>query len=150
MSPFLRWGIFAIVAVAALWYAYNASKDVTERPPKPPLGSPSVAGGTAAQPPPLSAVCQVELTVAMNARAARANGDPLDRLLRTQEIAFESDPARRDRLTGIARRWFEIEGDVDPTMLRSAVSSECEQVTQSQPPPPAPEPEPEPAPVTTP
>ncbi len=31
MSVFLRWGIFGILGVAALLYAYNASKRMAER-----------------------------------------------------------------------------------------------------------------------
>lgn len=147
MSPFLRWGIFAIVAFAALWFVYNANKDVTDRQAP---ASPAATSAVTAQLPPLSAVCQVELTIAQNARIARANGDPLDRLLRTQEISFEEDPARRERLSTIARHWFEMEGEVDPTMLRSAVTSECEQGVQAQAAAAAQAPAPAPAPVTPP
>ena len=107
MSVFLRWGIFGILGFAGLMYAYNASKQMaanragrvapaaveTVQPgePEPQLQSAPASASPATNVPPH---CEAELAVAQRALAARAEGQPLDRLLRIQEIAFQ-EPARR-------------------------------------------------------
>jgi hypothetical protein len=129
VSVFLRWGIFGILGVAGLMYAYNASKQMaakrttkvvpvvveTERPAEP------VREAFANTP----AHCEAELVVAQRALAARAEGWPLDRLLRIQEIAFQ-EPVRRQRLVEVATFWFQHEGpEPIPEALRVGVISYC-------------------------
>jgi hypothetical protein len=121
MSPFLRWGVFAIVAIGALVLAYNASKDLAAARARSPSAAPSVSPGV--QPAPV--VCELELAVAERALEARANGDSLDRLLRAREITLEEDPRRRERLANVARRWFAYERQLDPTDFRNVVMAEC-------------------------
>jgi len=145
VSVFLRWGIFGILGFAALLYAYNASKRMAERhaqQPPPPAqvdagATPAAAGPAApvreieaAPPPPAEpapAHCEAELVVAQQAIAARRNGEPLDRLLRIQEIAFEESPPRRARLEKVATRYFNYAGEFQPEALRIAVISDCMQ-----------------------
>jgi hypothetical protein len=133
MSVFLRWGVFGILGVAALVYAYNASKRMTEKhaarevaqvvaAPAAPMTEPAPA-----QPerPAVSPACEAELIVAQRALDARAAREPLDRLLRIQEIAFAEQP-RRSRLEKVATDWFGLEGpEPDPVRLRIAVMSSC-------------------------
>jgi len=58
---------------------------------------------------------------------SRDAGDPLDRLLRTREIAFETDEKRRERLTQVAKRWFGHVGAIGPYSVRRDAAAECEQ-----------------------
>jgi hypothetical protein len=143
MSVFFRWGIFGILAVAAVLYAYNASKRLSERrapAPAPVVSqeSPEVAV-TEADPtagreeesppedvPPMPEACEEERLVAERALKMRRDGEPLDRLLRMDRIAFQSDVKRRERLEAVARRWFEREGrDPDAASLRGEVLRDC-------------------------
>jgi hypothetical protein len=133
MSVFLRWGVFGILGVAALMYAYNASKRLADahaaKPapvavsaPEPeateedtdvaaaPEGAPE-AHSPPPSPPAASAECEAELVVAQRAIDLRKEGAPLDRALRIQEIAWESSPERRQRLEQVATRWYGYEGD---------------------------------------
>jgi hypothetical protein len=147
MSVFLRWGIFGILGVAALLYAYNASKHMAEK--RAARSAPAgISASSSAEPESLPETdapsdsidagpphCEVELVVARRARAARAEGQPLDRLLRIQEIAFE-EPPHRQRLETVAARWFKHEGaEFDPETLRAVVMREC---INTKPPAPAP------------
>lgn len=147
MSVFLRWGIFGILAVAALVYAYNASKRMAEKHSAPPVavGSGEVSakpesapesepepeprpGAAAATAPASTAAphCQAELVVAQRALEARREGAPLDRLLRIQEIAWQEPASRRRRLEEVASRWYEFEGeDPVPEALSIRVISDC-------------------------
>lgn len=138
MSVFLRWGIFGIIGFAALMYAYNASKHMAE---KRATQEPPTVTSTAAEPERESAPapapaptptyqpephCQAELVVAQRALEARRQREPLDRLLRIQEIAWQEPPARRQRLEKVATRWYELEGDEPiPEALSVAVISDC-------------------------
>ena len=138
MSVFLRWGIFGILGVAGLMYAYNASKQMAaKRAARPAPAAVETAQPAApmpevqAAPAPAPAVtnapphCEAELVVAQRALAARAEGQPLDRLLRIQEIAFQ-EPVRRQRLEKVATFWFQHEGPVPiPEALRQGVISNC-------------------------
>jgi len=151
MSVFLRWGVFGILGVAALLYAYNASKRLAEaRAAKPapvavtevesePADESDAAAAPEAtsedrQPPAAAAVsapsapahCEAELVVAQRAIDLRKEGAPLDRALRIQEIAWEQSPERRQRLEQVATRWFGYEGDFRPEALRIAVINDCE------------------------
>ena len=140
MSVFLRWGIFGILGVAGLMYAYNASKQMaanraarlapaaveTAQPAEP---RPEVQAAPAPAPAPAATNapphCEAELVVAQRALAARAEGQPLDRLLRIQEIAFQ-EPVRRQRLEKVATFWFQYEGpEPIPEALRIGVISDC-------------------------
>ena len=154
MSVFLRWGVFGILGVAALMYAYNASKRLAEahavKPapvamsaPEPeateedtdvaaaPEGAPE-AHSPPPSPPAASAECEAELVVAQRAIDLRKEGAPLDRALRIQEIAWESSPERRQRLEQVATRWYGYEGDFRPEALRIAVINDCAQATPAR------------------
>jgi hypothetical protein len=73
--------------------------------------------------------------VAERAVAARSDGEPLDRLLRMQEIVF-AEPTRRQRLEKVAARWFNTEaGQMTHEAMRKAVIQEC---VDSKPATPAP------------
>ena len=138
MSVFLRWGIFGILGVAGLMYAYNASKQMAAKRAARPAPAAVETSQPAerrpevqAAPAPASAStnapphCEAELVVAQRALAARAEGQPLDRLLRIQEIAFQ-EPVRRQRLEKVATFWFQHEGPVPiPEALRLGVISNC-------------------------
>jgi hypothetical protein len=138
VSVFLRWGIFGIIAVAALVYAFNASKDLAARR----TASAPAAAGAPAAPATVTAVepireytqeereglppeCLVELTVARRAVMARDAEEPLDRLLRIQEIAWLEDRKRRERLERIATHWYAQIGPVDPLAMRKEVLTGC-------------------------
>jgi hypothetical protein len=131
VSVFLRWGIFGIIGVAALVYAYNASKRMAEKRAsrEPPVASAS-APEAGSEPEPASTApphCQAELVVARRALEARREGEPLDRLLRIQEIAWQEPAARRRRLEDVATRWYQLEGEEPiPEALRIRVVSDCE------------------------
>jgi hypothetical protein len=151
MSVFLRWGIFGILGVAALLYAYNASKRLAEShaasPPAAQAPAPAAEETVAeedpapaaapAQPaaPPVPAQCEAELQVAQRAIDMRNQGAPLDRVLRIQEIAWQEQPRQRERLEKVATRWFGYAGEFSPAALRIAVINDCEQALQA---PPAP------------
>lgn len=147
MSVFLRWGVFGILGVAALLYAYNASKRMAEvrvtRPtpaanatptnqpaPLPAAAEAPATPATGVPPQPASptpAHCEAELVVAQRAIEMRKQGEPLDRVLRIQEIAWQESPERRARLEKVASRWFGYEGEFRPEALRIAVISDCQQ-----------------------
>jgi hypothetical protein len=137
VSVFLRWGIFGILGVAALVYAYNASKRMAEKHSRAPtvVAAPEpreaeVAKAPRREPEPIAAYataphCEAELVVAQRALDARRQAEPIDRLLRIQEIAFQ-EGARRQRLEKVAMRWYQLEGDDPiPEALRIAVISDC-------------------------
>jgi hypothetical protein len=146
MSVFLRWGVFGILGVAALLYAYNASKRLAEvHAGKPKVAAVESANPStdepreepgepaAAVPPPaepaqeVPAQCEAELVIAQRAIALKQAGEPLDRVLRMQEIAWEETPARRERLEKVATRWYGYEGSFQPGALRMAVINDCRQ-----------------------
>jgi hypothetical protein len=140
MSVFLRWGIFGILGVAGLMYAYNASKQLAAKrstgaapaavetpqgvqpgPEGRPAPAPQYAADEAVTP-----ACEEELQVSMRAMKARRDGDPLDRLLRIESIAFQSDLNRRERLETVARKWFEWAGaEPSADSLRNMVLHDC-------------------------
>ena len=139
MSVFLRWGIFGILGFAALLYAYNASKRMAENrasatTPAATSVAPEARVAPAAEAAPSAGPvalptapphCEVELLVAQRALEARRQGEPLDRLLRIQEIAFEDGP-RRARLEKVATAWYRLEGEEPiPEGLRIGVISDC-------------------------
>ena len=137
MGVFLRWGIFGILGVAALVYAYNASKKLAENHAKDPPAAVQTGGADEETSQPevediagVSAHCEAELVVARRALQARREGEPLDRLLRIPEIAWQEPPARRERLVQVATHWFNLEGDVpSPAEFRGSVISDCEKVS---------------------
>jgi len=141
MSVFFRWGIFGIIGAAALIYAYNASKRMAEKHSRDPAAVAATdqrgndvaptsleetgTAPTAAPVPATAPHCEAELEVAKRALEARRQSEPIDRLLRIQEIAFE-EPPRRQRLEKVATRWYELEGDDPiPEALRIAVITDC-------------------------
>ena len=146
MSVFLRWGVFGILGVAALLYAYNASKKLAEvHAGKPkvvatePASAPDAeepaeddepAASVAASPSPTPgtpAHCETELAIAQRSIDLKKAGEPLDRVLRMQEIAWEENPSRRERLVKVATRWYGYEGSFGPAALRVAVVNDCQQ-----------------------
>lgn len=151
MSVFLRWGVFGILGVAALLYAYNASKRMSEAhaakaeqlasepvaetapdaaPVEPAQPEPEPAPPLRAEPPRAARPeCEAELFVAQRAIDMRKQGEPLDRVLRIQEIAWQESPQRQERLASVATRWFNYSSDFSPEALRIAVINACEQAT---------------------
>jgi len=143
MSVFLRWGIFGIIGIAAVLYAYNASKKLAEarsaQKTQAPVATPRETDAKAASESPssqesstepgLAPRCQAELDIALRALEARRQGEPIDRLLRIQEIAFQ-EPAWRARLEAVATRWYQWTGEEPtPEALRDAVVRNCEMFT---------------------
>ena len=153
MSVFLRWGVFGILGVAALLYAYNASKRLAEahasdpsaavktpatdaavedadEPDEPPAAAESVSASPQVEPQrEVIPHCEAELVVAQRAIDMRKEGAPLDRVLRIQEIAWQETPERRERLESVATRWFNYSGDFSPEALRITVINACQQAT---------------------
>jgi hypothetical protein len=130
---FLRWGVFGILAVAALVYAYNASRRLGETRVADTPAMPAESAESdvpAAEPPvPVPERCRHELRIAERALEARRQQEPLDKLLRMQLIAFENDPVRRARLEKVATDWYQLEGDEpSESALRSEVVADCEQL----------------------
>jgi hypothetical protein len=130
MSVFLRWGVFGILAVAALLYAYNASKRLAENRGATPSPTDSAAAPAREVLIPVPEKCEIELRVAERALEARRNQEPLDKLFRNRLIAFENDRARRARLEKVAADWYLLEGE-EPSeaALRREVVADCESVT---------------------
>lgn len=133
MGVFLRWGIFGILGVAALIYAYNASKKMAESRSRNPPAAAQVQDDDAEADDPVAvadsipAQCAAELDVARRALSARRAGESLDRLLRIPEIAWQEPPARRERLAQVATYWFSLEGDAPiPGEFRAGVIADCE------------------------
>jgi hypothetical protein len=116
-----------------LLYAFNASKDLAKRRPPPAVAAapepasaqPTPATSAAPATTPVSASCEVEVAVAQRAIEARDAGDPFDRLLRSREIAFEADEQRRERLSRVAKRWFDHSGAIGPFSVRREAAAEC-------------------------
>jgi hypothetical protein len=132
VSVFLRWGILGILGVAGLLYVYNASKRISEARATRPVSS-TVGSVPAAAPAPAESsteACELELQVALRAMDMRRQSEPMDRLLRIQEIAWQESAGRRERLEKVARRWYDYQGPIGATALRTAVISDCEQFTQ--------------------
>ncbi len=143
MTVFLRWGVFGILAVAALVYAYNASKRLAVNRSAEPARVAATPDGdsesvditqttSAEAPVQVPEQCQDELRVAERALEARREQMPLDKLLRVRLIVFEKDPVRRQRLEKVAADWYLLEGDEPSTAaMRREVVADCEQVTQA-------------------
>jgi hypothetical protein len=138
VGVFLRWGIFGIIAVAALIYAYNALGHLADRRKAAPatvLAPPErISKDAESVPTPAPQTsqadqtperCRVELTIAQRATEARSIGEPLDRLLRIQEIAWQEDAKLRERLTQLATRWYNEPGPIDAGRLRRDVVTGC-------------------------
>jgi hypothetical protein len=141
MGVFLRWGIFGIIAVAALIYAYNALGHLAEhrKPPVAATAPVTTPAPAATDSTPASASnderdaipehCQVELDIARRAAESHSIGEPLDRLLRIQEIAWQKDEKLRERYTRLATRWYNEPGPVDAGHLRHDVVTACVNAT---------------------
>jgi hypothetical protein len=146
VGVFLRWGVFGIIAVAALVYAYNALGHLADRHRASPAtvvappvheSEPTASGHDV--PASVTAMeekdaipdrCVVELDIARRAVESRSIGEPLDRLLRIQEIAWEKDDRKRERLTQLATRWYAAQGPVDAARLRRDVVKGCMDATR--------------------
>jgi len=135
VSVFLRWGILGILGVAGLLYAYNASKRISAARAPAPTALVPVAAEHREQPAPaarsMSAACEAELQIARRAMDMRRQSAPLDRLLRSQEIAWQEPAERRERLGKVATRWYDYQDPISDEALRSAVLSDCEQSAQA-------------------
>jgi hypothetical protein len=153
MGVFLRWGVFGILAVAAMVYAYNASKRMAEHRQAQAVTAPEPQSDEAeeeadeedsapvaeaegdsveTEEPEVSPVCREEQEVAERALKMRRDGEPLDRLLRIHLISFQSDPSRRERLEAVARKWFQREGrDPDGVALRREALRDCQSATRA-------------------
>ena len=147
MGVFLRWGVFGIIAVAALVYAYNALGHLAERrkaaPPvaaAPATPGPGAVATTAAtdsqaaqksqdESEAIPERCRVELDIARRAAESHSVGEPLDRLLRIQEIAWQKDEKLRERYTQLATRWYAEPTPVDAARLRHDVVVACVNAT---------------------
>jgi hypothetical protein len=140
VGVFLRWGIFGIIAAAALIYAYNALGRLAERRKATPTvvavqSSPIPTAQSISTPTPpderdaIPARCRLELDIARRAAESRSIGEPLDRLLRIQEIAWQEDEKLRDRYTRLATRWYNEPGPVDAARLHRDVVSACVNAT---------------------
>jgi hypothetical protein len=142
VGVFLRWGVFGILAVAALVYAYNALGRLADRRTAAPVAAAEPAETMRPAPPPAQPAapapdpapaernaiperCRAELEIARRAVEAHSIGEPLDRLLRIQEIAWQEDQKLRERLTQVATRWYNEPGTVDAARLRRDVVSGC-------------------------
>jgi len=121
MSVFLRWGIFVILAVAALIYSYNANKKGAEV--RAARAQAAASADDAARHAPASPECEKEYVVVELALAARNDGEPLDRLLRRAEIAWETAPVVKERLTQVAIHWYQ-RSEI-PEDVRAAAISDC-------------------------
>ena len=147
MGVFLRWGVFGIIAVAALIYAYNALGHLADRRrsappvvaapaasgPATPVASTADSPASAPAPPEeddaIPEHCQVELDIARRAAESHSIGEPLDRLLRIQEIAWQKDEKLRERYTQLATRWYHEPTPVDAVRLRRDVVTACVNAT---------------------
>jgi hypothetical protein len=145
MGVFLRWGVFGIIAVAALVYAYNALGHLSDRRKAASAATSEVAPAardqahaTVASEPQsatpderdaIPAHCQVELDIARRAAEAHSIGEPLDRVLRIQEIAWQKDEKLRSRYADLATHWYNEPGPVDGARLRREVVTRCVDAT---------------------
>jgi len=145
MGVFLRWGIFGIIAVAALVYAYNSLGRLSDRrkaasaaaSEASPVARDPADGTVSSEPEPaapderdaIPAHCQVELDIARRAAEAHSIGEPLDRVLRIQEIAWEKDEKLRTRYAELATHWYNEPGPVDGARLRRDVVTRCVDAT---------------------
>jgi len=138
MGVFLRWGILGILSVAALVYAYNASKRMAAAHERKTTATVSTPPATEEETEPaeapddetaeiLSPHCEVEWLVARRAVELRRQDAPLDRVLRMQEIAWQEPATRRERLEQVATRWYGHADPIADDALKAAVVSDCEQ-----------------------
>jgi hypothetical protein len=103
--------------------AEAASQTEPEVPADEPVADVAPVEPASAAPP----YCEAELVVAQRALDMKKQGEPLDRVLRMQEIAWQEAPQRRQRLEKVATRWYGYEGSFQPEALRIAVISDCRQ-----------------------
>jgi hypothetical protein len=142
MGVFLRWGSFGIIATAALIYAYNALGHLADRRLAAPAAAIAPPAVTPAKPAPARSPllpstedaiperCRVELDIARRAVESHSIGEPLDRLLRIQEIAWQEDAKMREQFTKLATRWYNEPAPVDAARLRRDVVTGCVQFKQ--------------------
>jgi hypothetical protein len=125
MTVFLRWGVFALLATAALIYAYRVNErsgDIAARLdaqranatlPSTANPSPENADATSgkatpkARIAPLDAACRPVLRAVQLGVEGAARGEPLDRVLRHSDIAFEADERQQRQLAAAATRAYQ-------------------------------------------
>ena len=150
MSVFLRWGVFGILGVAALLYAYNASKRWPRRAPRTrPRRCRTPADDAAAEEPTQPASRQqraesvVSVATASRERAAtpatarrswwspNAPSTCARKVRRSIACCASRKSPGRNRRSGasdsrqVATRWFGYTGDFGPEALRIAVINDC-------------------------
>ncbi|MCB1623543.1 MAG: hypothetical protein KDI32_03065 [Pseudomonadales bacterium] len=139
MTVFLRWGAFALLSIAALIYAYRVnerSDDIRARLTQQlavrraanaerERRTAPVDQRTAATPlDPLSPACEEELQVAIGAARSATAGEPLDRVLRQERIAWQGDPPRKARLTAAAQLGYSL-AEKSVADIRRAIAAGC-------------------------
>lgn len=111
MTVFLRWGAFALLAIAALVYAYRVNEQAPAIADR--MANANTEAADSDEPPidvvaddALPKVCAGIITAMRGARTAAENGDPLDRALRQSVIAFETDPPTQEAMRSAAEAEF--------------------------------------------
>jgi hypothetical protein len=111
MGVFLRWGVFGILAIAALMYAYHANRRMAEQ--RAPAAE-------------IPETCAAEIEIAQLAVDAASKGERLHEVLQSAVIADEEDEELRERLESVAADWYTYDGEeLDKRELRRAVLEEC-------------------------
>ncbi len=111
MGVFLRWGVFGILVIAALMYAYHANRRLAQQRP------------AAAE---IPEACAAEIAVAQLALDAAGEGEKLHEVFQAPVIDDEEDEELRERLESVAAYWYTYDGEeLEPAELRRVVLDEC-------------------------
>lgn len=111
MGVFLRWGLFGILIIAALMYAYNANRRLAQQ--RAPAAE-------------IPEICAAEIEIAQLAVAAAAEGEKLHEVLQSPLVADKEDEELRDRLESVAAYWYTYDGEeLEKRELRRVVLDEC-------------------------
>ncbi|HPF25354.1 MAG TPA: hypothetical protein P5528_13520 [Steroidobacteraceae bacterium] len=138
MTVFLRWGVFGLLAISALIYAYRVnerSDDIRtrleeradEQRRKDARSLPAPVDPAAAVLPENvadSAKCAEAVQLALDAAAAARAGEPLDRVLRQARIAWQEDQVRKAELATAAELGYSL-ADTPPEDIRGVVIEGC-------------------------
>jgi hypothetical protein len=111
MGVFLRWGLFGILIIAALLYAYHANRRLAQQR-APPAEIPEI--------------CAAEIEIAQLAVDAASEGEKLHQVLQSPLIAEEEDERLRERFESVAAYWYTYDGEqLEKRELRRVVLDEC-------------------------
>jgi hypothetical protein len=111
MGIFLRWGVFGILVIAALMYAYHANRRLARQ--RPPAAE-------------IPEICVAEIEVARLALEAAGEGEKLHQVFQSPLIADEEDEELRERLESVAADWYTYDGEeMEAAELRREVLAEC-------------------------